>query len=824
MIKKITDLILNKKIQRGLACLMLSNSCICIASSVDYDTAKGIASQYINNPRISTQARSAAGNTLMPMYVFNSSDPDGGFVIVSGDDSINPVIGYSDRGSIDSGNLPEPLRLMLEEISELNPPASSVRFSASSRAEVVVAPLIKTKWYQLEPYNSKLPSQAYLTGCVATAMSQVMAYHRWPETGHGQVAYNSFTPAGNGDASDPAGWMEADLSKSVYDWDHMKDVYLNGDWTQQEADAVGLLMRDCGYAVNMQYSMLFSGAYDSDAAAALMEHFGYDAEVWPCFGDYPLTVWIEKLKSELDAGYPVLMTGQKTPVGYGGHCFIADGYDSNDYLHINWGWNGEANGFYNVTLLTPEHKGHNNYSFMKYFTSVRPRKPYSDAVYNPALVMLYDIKHKDFDHSGLMAENAGTVLSESNPGKIKAEGLCFVSAKRYDGLFTLVLLDEEGNEVKTVCTAEISHDELDKDGSQEVTLPSLEIPAAVFDDVPEGDYKIVAMGRYNQLPPRKIQVYGYKHHINVNISGGKTTLANIDKKSAAFRINTTFDLPEEVPMYSTYSFPVEIANEGDFIGGGQFVVQAVNPSNQYDKRRLSVQDFALEPGDKAEFMINLAFPYLDNGSSFSDGSQWRIEVVVVDYNNNPVELINPVDPTNVRIITDPAYLPQMKLTSLKIREEEGDYIDMANIVLDISKNYVIECETEIVTQYARPQGFKMYWDIEETGVSGEVEVSPDGTASLEALLMWMVPPVGEHWLSISQDDFATGKPVVCSPESVARRKVTIIDSSAGIESVGGDDKQEAARYNMQGMKINGRQSGINIVVYSDGTVRKECVK
>lgn len=99
----------------------------------------------------------------------------------------------------------------------------------------------------------------------------------------------------------PAGWLEADLSLSVYDWEHMKNEYVDGNWTRQEADAVGLLMRDCGYAAYMQYSMSFSGAYDTDAAAALMEHFGYDTQVWPCYGDYTRAVWIEKIKDELDA-------------------------------------------------------------------------------------------------------------------------------------------------------------------------------------------------------------------------------------------------------------------------------------------------------------------------------------------------------------------------------------------------------------------------------------------------------------------------------------------------------------------------------------------
>lgn len=163
------------------------------------------------------------------------------------------------------------------------------------------------------------------------------------------------------------------------------------------------------------------------------------------------------------------------------------------------------------------------------------------------------------------------MLTDSNPAKVKVEGLCFVSAKAYHGTFSLVLVDKSGKEIKTLCSAVVNHDALTKDGSQEVVLPPLEIFASAFTDVPDGDYRIIATGQYENLPPRKIQVYGYKHFINASVHEGYTTLTNIDKKSAAFLINTEFTLPEVIPMYSTYSFPVEISNEGDFLGGGQLI-------------------------------------------------------------------------------------------------------------------------------------------------------------------------------------------------------------------------------------------------------------
>lgn len=149
---------------------------------------------------------------------------------------------------------------------------------------------------------------------------------------------------------------------------------------------------------------------------------------------------------------------------------------------------------------------------------------------------------------------------------------------------------------------------------------------------------------------------------------------------------------------------------------------------------------------------------------------------------------------------------------------------MDNIVLDRELNYEIECETEILTQYARPAGFKIYWAIEDTDVSGDTVIAPDGSASMSALLMWMFPPTGEHWLSLSHDDFATGLPTAFTPENLARRKITIIDSAAGLDHVATDAIFETARYNLQGQPLASPQPGLNIIHYSNGTTRKVWVK
>lgn len=210
------------------------------AGNIGYDRAVRIASRYVDvaaPDRVPASDKSVT-TAVEPYYIFNDRSRGNGFVIIAGDENMGPVLGYSDRGYIDESNMPDALRHWLDAVDKglVKPMAQ-----ADEPATPVVAPLVKTRWYQLAPYNEMLPSTSYLTGCVATAMAQIIKYHKWPERGHGSGSYVSFY--GEDDA---AGLIPYDLSHSVYDFDNMRDIYLDGDWSANEADAVALLMRDCG--------------------------------------------------------------------------------------------------------------------------------------------------------------------------------------------------------------------------------------------------------------------------------------------------------------------------------------------------------------------------------------------------------------------------------------------------------------------------------------------------------------------------------------------------------------------------------------------------
>lgn len=292
-------------------------------------------------------------------YVFNT-DGKKGFVIISGDDELTELVGYSNEGEFRSENAPENLRAWLDGYAAF---VRSVRDGESrpmrasvNNATPVVEPLVTTRWNQGEPYNLLCPYDSSVgvtcpTGCAATSMAQLINYHEWPVQGKGTKSYNS-----------SYGRLTVDFSKSVYDWANMKDRYesyydedknIINEWTDTEANAVAKLMYDCGVALEMGYGPYSSGAADTEMPLALCNYFNYHADLITRDG-HTVDEFLARIKEELDNSRPLVFNGQGSG---GGHSYIVDGYDSNDYLHVNWGWGGISDGYFNVSYMNPDDLG-----------------------------------------------------------------------------------------------------------------------------------------------------------------------------------------------------------------------------------------------------------------------------------------------------------------------------------------------------------------------------------------------------------------------------------------------------------------------------------
>ena len=326
------------------------------AGPVDLATAKKVGAGFAQTT-VSSVMRSDELNlvkTTDDYYVFNIGST--GFVIVSADDRFRPIVGYSNEGCFPVENPSPEMMYYLDNLSEGR--HAALRAAASdSRAKEEWALLLAgnplpsrnggkasiylmtTKWNQNAPYNKFCPGNSY-AGCVATAMSQVMNYWKYPEHGWGNHTYTHYA----------WGQLSANFAETHYDFDLMPNSISNSSATEL-VDAVALFMYHCGIAVDMDYSTDGSGAYSQDVPEAVLKYFGYSNRCRLNQRDaFSLAEFQALIKDQIDMGWPCYYSGSDTN-GQGGHAFVCDGYDDNDMFHFNWGWSGSGNAFYAIDEL-----------------------------------------------------------------------------------------------------------------------------------------------------------------------------------------------------------------------------------------------------------------------------------------------------------------------------------------------------------------------------------------------------------------------------------------------------------------------------------------
>lgn len=327
----------------------------------EYDALQK-AKQFLSNKSFSMVSKtrgSSEKDHIEPYYVFNAQE--GGFVIVSGDERTIPVLGYADEGSLDMDNLPEGLQDLLDRY------ADQVRFmqehhltdaqspNASTRGTGGKGPLVQTQWNQQAPYWDLCPLQDgtnCYTGCVATAMAQIMYY--WAVTkgtnkpAKTTTASEAYTPHTDGLAG------KAFSANTSINWSNMTTTY-NSSSSAAAKTAVAQLMSYCGTAVKMAYNKKGSGGSEglmSIVPYALKTYFGYPNTVtFEAKESYFWKDWVAMIQAELDANRPVMYNAKSTTTAEVGHAFIIDGYDGEGNFHINWGYSGKNDGYFALNVM-----------------------------------------------------------------------------------------------------------------------------------------------------------------------------------------------------------------------------------------------------------------------------------------------------------------------------------------------------------------------------------------------------------------------------------------------------------------------------------------
>lgn len=293
---------------------------------------------------------------------------NGGYVIVAVDDNLPAVLGYSStpyaNTAADNPNFKwwlESVRRVAASISRSSAPHKTTLPEASGYP-ADVAPMVSCHWGQSTPYNDLCPMGPYLnaagqpdgkeygrslTGCAATAISQIMYSLRYPLNGSGGEC-SVGVPYAN-----PTATYTVDFDNATYDWANMIDDYTPGNYTDAQATAVATIMYHAGVALDMQYSATSSGTYARMVVTALKRNFGFPETVRLLNrDDYTEQQWMNTIYNELSNGHPIQYNGADQING--GHAFVFDGYNADGMVHVNWGWEGQKDGYYNVSLLDPQ--------------------------------------------------------------------------------------------------------------------------------------------------------------------------------------------------------------------------------------------------------------------------------------------------------------------------------------------------------------------------------------------------------------------------------------------------------------------------------------
>lgn len=596
-----------------------------------------------------------------PTYYVVTPGKDLGYVVVAGDDEVTPVLGYTFEGNVNSENMPDGMKYWLEcydreiaYIRENTDPTLPNLVEQVTDVEYTQSyePLLGAiKWNQDDPFNLKCPLQDGVrtyVGCLATAMGQIMRYHKWPETGKGSVSY----------ITDGGLSVSADMEGFKYDWDNMLPAY-TASATQVQKDAVADLLFHVGAASKMDYTTVASGATTADLTTALMNNFSYSKNLKVITRNATsYQDWVAAIQGELAARRPVYYTGIGSD---GGHAFVLDGYDGQGMYHFNWGWSGVSDGYFTLSVLNPISQGiggnTSGFNFMQeILVGLMPPTADEPEVISPNLCIVY--KNTTDTREGL--SSSVTEASASDLVSFYA-GVLNNGIDNFEGNVILLLYNDTKQYTLYGANVQIAKG----------TYVGVSFPVMFGKKIADGKYQaclayydmstedgeLVKMGSfYAQAPSR----------LNVNVDGDRITITSPGKTDF-----TTSDLvvPEKAYKGRQAKFSVKFKNNG----------------NSYDS---ALGVVLVDKNDETKYQYKGLFKNVYIGS----GDELEIEVSG-RINVNPGEYyVYPLYDKNVTYET-PSYapVPGAEPATLVVEDEPADEVLSAEALSDGSR--VIKTES-----------------------------------------------------------------------------------------------------------------------------------
>ena len=722
------------------------------------------------------------------IYIFNVNANDG-FILVSADDMSEKILGYSDNGSFDYTQIPDNMKSWLaaytDQITHIR--KSNIQNTATFDYSYTktVAPLLEDiQWNQSTPYNDLCPvydiSSRCATGCVATAMAQIMYYNRWPENGVGSYTYSPSILGGK--------TLTADFGNTTYAWDDMLPQY-DKQSSKASCEAVALLMLHCGISVDMEYSSS-SGAGSLPIPNAFVKYFNYDKSIaYRTRENYSSAEWQNTIIDELDNSRPILALGRSSS---GGHAFVFDGYDSNGFIHVNWGWGGMSNGYFRTTALTPPTQGiggaDGGFNYNQYIIT-NIQKPFPDSTEDIELV----------SSEGLVPNKnqiaANDLFSLTLNGTLRNAGWQSITVN-----FGLALLNEDGETVKIISEEDANLIEL------EYLYSGLLYENISLGSLPDGNYKLYPVSRIDGSNGKwhrvRDEYVGYPNYLNVNTQGETITFAFPDY----FCLNASaVKAPTEIHSGIMTSVQACIVNEGDVNYLGEVRLAIVDKKTGRSVAYGSTIKIDLCPGNdtnivftdiftlaKGEYLLTIVDD--DNRHICNSRSIHILEAPADDLVIEAVEQLTFADNSHVD-------KNNLSLTA-KIRCSKGVFGGYAYL-------YILNENATIIRTCLNPQFFTAKeGETVEVPFSGEFENGVEGTTYQAVILLYD----GTQYISLA-------------PRSLASCFFTL-DNSTGIHSIDLDDETagEIMIFNTMGIRmshndINSLPSGVYIIKSGDRTYK-----
>ena len=488
------------------------------------------------------------------------------------------LVGYAENGFFDAENVPPQMQLWLDGYAEYVAAVQSGKAKArkillSDSPSVVVEPLVTTKWNQDAPFNNFAPeytddnnnTQRCATGCAATAMAQIMKFHNWPEQGVGHYSYEhqSF------------GTISSNFSEHVYDWTNMIDRYNNGEYSNVQADAVALLMKDCGVSLNMNYGPV-SGASIYSYTPAFKNYFRYSSRTVNRSG-CETAEFTKIITDELQEGRPIIYCGTGED---GGHAFVVDGYDTNYFLHVNWGWGGYSDGYFDMNYMDPAGLGIGGgsgaFKWNQGIVLARPLKdgvePY-EFIQQLCFVLFNDVQGGIFCEQEMPANKGDDVT-------ILLRNTANLSGESFFGSLNVGVFDDSGALVTMGNEERLENNNGELLEFQSGRLYSVDLPMTLNTaGIADGNYIVRAMSKANGNVWRK---FASTDCLNMTVADGKVSLVsptpNISLtgigsyngnvyKGNPFSVNITIHNGSSIPADGSILFKVTDSETGDALSG-----------------------------------------------------------------------------------------------------------------------------------------------------------------------------------------------------------------------------------------------------------------